>query len=484
MTILPQLRDALVRARPRRRRRPLLAGCLAAAAASPVTGARRSPPPASIPIGDPVEPDTGRAQPGPGHGVPTDQGGRLLALRVPDPAGGPPWGLRIVDTTRGMQCLQAGRVVGDQLGLLGQDGISGDDGRFHPLPTGRPERLVTPCQLPDGSGRFFIAIDKLSYASGDADPRERACREPSDRDPDKPRCAEANARRIAFGLLGPEASKVTFADGSTQVPTDGDGAYLHVSADGTEHGESVIGGGPAPDLAISAVKRIDYRDGTSCPKAGQRVPAQGLRRAGARAELQVLAPQADREDRRGKTRRRGSRSASARPRRSPTPGTSTGSLGRVPDSADKRCRAVVMYVPSNRNLARGDTVKLEGIVPNECRGRLVVSVVLAATTERNDGGKLVGRVTRPIATVTPGIRARSSVPAPGEDWISIVPLTSASRSRMPIRPKPLDCCCGSKPVPSSRTASAISPSSALISTATRCAWACLAMFVSASCTSR
>ena len=108
-----------------------------------------------------------------------------------------------------------------------------------------------------------------SYASGDADPRERACREPSDRDPDKPRCAQANARRIAFGLLGPEASKVTFADGSTQVPTDGDGAYLHVSADGTEHGESVIGGGPAPDLAISAVKRIDYRDGTSCPKPGQ-----------------------------------------------------------------------------------------------------------------------------------------------------------------------------------------------------------------------
>jgi hypothetical protein len=72
-------------------------------------------------------------------------------------------------------------------------------------------------------------------------------------------------------------------------------------------------------------------------------------------------------------------------------------LGRVPDSADKRCRAVVMYVPSNRNLARGDTVELEGIVPNDCRGRLVVSVVLAATTERNDGGELVGRVTRPIA---------------------------------------------------------------------------------------
>ena len=185
--------------------------------------------------------------------MPTDQGGRLLALRVPDPAGGPPWGLRIVDTTRGMQCLQAGRVVGDQLGLLGQDGIAGRRRALPPAAAGDPERAGSRrASSPTANGRFFIAIDKLSYASGDADPRERACREPSDRDPDKPRCAKADARRIAFGLLGPEATKVTFADGSTQVPTDGDGAYLHVSADGTEQGESVIGGGPVPGLPRSA----------------------------------------------------------------------------------------------------------------------------------------------------------------------------------------------------------------------------------------
>ena len=395
MTILPQLRDALVHARPRRRRRPLLAGCLAAGGLA-VTGAALAAT-GVIPIGDPVEPTRVERNPDRGTGVPTDQGGRLLALRVPDPAGGPPWGLRIVDTTRGMQCLQAGRVVGDQLGLLGQDGISGDDGRFHPLPPATRSGWVTSCQLPDGNGRFFIAIDKLSYASGDADPRERACREPSDRDPDKPRCAKAHARRIAFGLLGPEASKVTFADGSTQVPTDGDGAYLHVSADGTEHGESVIGGGPAPDLSISAVKRIDYRDGTSCPKSGQvGCPPKGYAEPApvpsSKTLRRKLTVKTVREDKATWIKVRF---------RAPAPITDAGHeyrlLGRVPDSADKRCRAVVMYVPSNRNLARGDTVKLEGIVPNDCRGRLVVSVVLAATTERDDGGKLVGRVTRPIA---------------------------------------------------------------------------------------
>ena len=32
----------------------------------------------------------------------------LLPLRVPDPAGGPPWGLRLVTTSRGLTCVEAG----------------------------------------------------------------------------------------------------------------------------------------------------------------------------------------------------------------------------------------------------------------------------------------------------------------------------------------------------------------------------------------
>ena len=128
---------------------PCSPGCLAAGGLA-VTGAALAAT-GVIPIGDPVEPTRVERNPDRGTGVPTDQGGRLLALRVPDPAGGPPWGLRIVDTTRGMQCLQAGRVVGDQLGLLGQDGISGDDGRFHPLPPATRSGWFTPCQLPDSA---------------------------------------------------------------------------------------------------------------------------------------------------------------------------------------------------------------------------------------------------------------------------------------------------------------------------------------------
>ena len=69
-----------------------------------------------------------------GEGIPVAGGARLLPLRAPDPAGGLPWGMRIIHTTRGLICVQIGRVDDDQLGQLGVDGAFHDDGRFHPLP--------------------------------------------------------------------------------------------------------------------------------------------------------------------------------------------------------------------------------------------------------------------------------------------------------------------------------------------------------------
>jgi hypothetical protein len=37
---------------------------------------------------------------------------RLLALCVADPDGSPPWGLRMIKTTRGLMCVQVGRIGG------------------------------------------------------------------------------------------------------------------------------------------------------------------------------------------------------------------------------------------------------------------------------------------------------------------------------------------------------------------------------------
>src|ERR1019366_2439190 len=71
----------------------------------------------------------------PGEGIPVPGGARLPPVRAPDPAGGLPWGMRIIHTPRGLICVQIGRVYDDQLGQLGVDGAFHNDGRFHPLPT-------------------------------------------------------------------------------------------------------------------------------------------------------------------------------------------------------------------------------------------------------------------------------------------------------------------------------------------------------------
>jgi hypothetical protein len=79
------------------------------------------------------------------------KGTRLLSLRVPDPSGGPPWGMRVIFTTahppkKGEEgvlqpsglphwgCVQIGRVVDGRLGALGRDGAFHNDGLFHELP--------------------------------------------------------------------------------------------------------------------------------------------------------------------------------------------------------------------------------------------------------------------------------------------------------------------------------------------------------------
>ncbi|HLM85272.1 MAG TPA: hypothetical protein VK272_03690, partial [Solirubrobacteraceae bacterium] len=113
--------------RPQRVNAPLIAaivvlagGAIAAAATGVLTGS-----PVSSPAGPPV--------PYAAYGVPVAGGSDLLALRVADPEGGLPWGMRIVHTTRGLVCVQVGRVYRGQLGQLGADGVFHDDGRFHPL---------------------------------------------------------------------------------------------------------------------------------------------------------------------------------------------------------------------------------------------------------------------------------------------------------------------------------------------------------------
>ena len=158
-----------------------------------------------------------------GEGIPVAGGARLLPLRAPDPAGGLPWGMRIIHTTRGLICVQIGRVYDDQLGQLGVDGAFHNDGRFHPLPTDAlPDVLANAAGWMAGncaSPGDTYAGDSVGLGLSAATSSGHGAGVPADR------------REISFGLLGVHSLSVTYRAGSetrTQPVLPGLGAYLIV----------------------------------------------------------------------------------------------------------------------------------------------------------------------------------------------------------------------------------------------------------------
>jgi hypothetical protein len=158
-----------------------------------------------------------------GEGVPVAGGARLLPLRVADPAGGLPWGMRIVHTTRGLICVQLGRVDDGQLGQLGVDGAFHNDGRFHPLPTDAlPDTLGNVAGWMTGN----CASPGEIYAGDSVGLELSAATSPG---PDAG--VPADRREISFGLLGVHAVSIIYREGSqtrTQPVLPGLGAYLIV----------------------------------------------------------------------------------------------------------------------------------------------------------------------------------------------------------------------------------------------------------------
>jgi hypothetical protein len=156
-----------------------------------------------------------------GEGIPVAGGAQLLPLRAPDPAGGLPWGMRIIHTTRGLICVQIGRVDGSQLGQLGVDGAFHNDGRFHPLPTDAlPDVLANEAGWMAGNcaspGAIYAADSVGLELSAATSPRPGAG-------------VPADRREISFGLLGVHAVSITYREGSqtrTQPVLPGVGAYL------------------------------------------------------------------------------------------------------------------------------------------------------------------------------------------------------------------------------------------------------------------
>jgi hypothetical protein len=200
---------------------------------------------------------------------------RLLPISVADPHGGPPWGLRLLTTTRGAGCLQAGRLVDGRLAALGQDGAFGDDGRAHELPvSANIERLN--CALLDGHGRLFESVTIKSEAASAAPGVH--CRPPGTYPPSlgaTPKtCPLADERNLYFGTLGPDAASVTYSLGGRAHTLDtlgSDGAYLIVTT-GTPHRYTGSPGSSERAALYSSdevpvyspITAIHYRNGATC----------------------------------------------------------------------------------------------------------------------------------------------------------------------------------------------------------------------------
>lgn len=383
----------------RGRRHPLrmilmvaLAALLLAAAAVAATGVLRT--------GSSVRPSQ-RLTPSAGFGVPAPGGSRILGVSFADPAGGPPWGLRVVHTTRDLVCIQVGRVYHGSLGVLGVDGAFHDDGLFHPLPPdviGRQRGSAT-CQ-PDAD-RVSLEVSGIPE---------------SGLMPEMGRLGVFSRDRwVSYGLLGPDAVSVTYSyQGTTHtVPVEpGTGAYLIVLpgvepgpndngiTSGGSSGASKPGGAALPNPA-GALTAITYRLGDStcresvtgtapdaCPRP-QAAPAHGrllepslhLNRpvivhlhpadvpGGYNAVLTFTAPYA-------------------------VPNALSGySL-----ASPAQCHEGTTINPIDRDVRAGSTVTvpLEGVFANACGPGVILEVLYSsrqATPTPGTGSVLVGRAT-------------------------------------------------------------------------------------------
>jgi hypothetical protein len=218
---------------------------------------------------------------------------QLLPLHVADPAGGPPWGMRAVRTTRDDVCLQIGRLADGTIGALGEDGSFGDDHRFHPFSVNYegPDQLG--CVPLDARGHGFTA-DVLTGLPTSAMAAGGCVAEFNRRD--QLPCPRQNTRDVYFGLLGPEAASITYTSAGGQTVTDPtvgpDGAYLIVTR-ALLAGQQGGGSGFASLFRTGPIRAVTYRDGHTCrPTAVSGCAPVGLVPAGAPhlAEAALASP--------------------------------------------------------------------------------------------------------------------------------------------------------------------------------------------------
>ncbi len=212
------------------------------------------------------------ANPNVGLGQPIKPSLALLPMRVADPTGGPPWGMRVIRTSRGLACIQAGRVQGASIGALGVGYAFKGDGRFHPFEAADAVSLDScPTLAGDGSafqpGAFNVVTkDGLPLAGENIYPYERVHCDLPDQEDWGVRCPQSDLREVAVGILGPEATSIrvtTPRRSFTVTPYGRFGAYLIVLS-APPHANSGPYGFQGRRAPGTPTLTVSYRDGSSC----------------------------------------------------------------------------------------------------------------------------------------------------------------------------------------------------------------------------
>lgn len=229
----------------------------------------------TLPMGVAVGPPRATNSGDPGTAIPMTV---KLAVQTRDPHGGLPWAMRIFQTTAGQTCVQIGRLEDGTIGVIGQDGGFANDHRFHPIPVNAPQ--ADKCVETDGNHHAFENI-MLASVTASADTGGEGLSfagcgiSGSHGNP----CRESDLRVLQYGLLGPDASTITYLGPQGQhltEPTAGtDGAYLIVESAtkpvcratgvGSGCGHQAPGASSGgPPLIAGLVTAVTYRDGHVC----------------------------------------------------------------------------------------------------------------------------------------------------------------------------------------------------------------------------
>lgn len=234
-----------------------------------------------------------------GLGDPVSASVAPLPIRVSDPRGGPPWAMRVIHTTRGLVCLQAGRFVNGELGGLGTGYAFNNDGRFHPfLPADAIGVDACPTADPDGLAFMpghpeIVTANALPLAGENLWPGERVHCDLPGQENWGVRCPQSELRQVAMGLLGPDATSIhvtTHGQEFTVKPYEPDGAYLIVLPAQPDANTSMSSGsagvyGSTSKAPGGALLTVTFNDGTQCqiPASSpqQECQAKGFESAGA-----------------------------------------------------------------------------------------------------------------------------------------------------------------------------------------------------------